>query len=67
MELRGGPIKRGVKTLDEAAVRLAVVAHVRHAETRYDDLLIARHDRSRARLEIEYEVEEVIAKWSHTK
>ena len=54
-------------TLNEEAVRLAVVAHVRHAETRYDGLLIAGHDRSSARLEIEYDVEEVIAKWSPPK
>ncbi len=55
------------KTLDEEAVRLAIVAHVRHAETRYDELLTTGHDRSSARFEIEGEVEKVIAKWSTPK
>ena len=55
------------KSLDEEAVRLAIVAHVRHAETRYDELLTTGHDRSSARFEIEGEVEKVIAKWGTPK
>jgi hypothetical protein len=37
------------KRLDEEAVRLAVVAHIRHAETPYDELLMMGHDRWEAR------------------
>lgn len=51
------------KSLDEEAVRIAVVAHVRHAETRYDELLAAGHDRSSARWEVEDAAEEVIRRW----
>jgi hypothetical protein len=30
------------KNLEESAIRLAVIAHIRHAETHYDDLLAGR-------------------------
>src|SRR3970040_1035452 len=33
------------KSLDETAVRLAVIAHIRHTETQYDDLLARGYDR----------------------
>lgn len=51
------------KTLDEEAVRLAVIAHVRHVETAYDDLLAAGRDRHEARREIEDQVRLVLAGW----
>ena len=41
------------KALDENAVRLAVTAHVRHAETSYDELLATGWDRHDARREVE--------------
>jgi len=41
------------KDLDEKAIRLAVIAHIRHAETNYDDLLSHGWERSLARKEIE--------------
>jgi hypothetical protein len=38
-----------LKALDEEAVRLAVTAHVRHAETDYDELLLNGIERRAAR------------------
>jgi hypothetical protein len=51
------------KELDESAVRLAVIAHIRHAETDYDDLLAQGLDRWDARAQVEEDVAQVIAKW----
>jgi hypothetical protein len=51
------------KRLDEEAVCLAVVAHVRHTETRYDHLLASGYERWDARAEVKHEVEAVLAKW----
>jgi hypothetical protein len=51
------------KTLDEQAVRLAVVAHVCHVETRYDRLLMNGWDRIDARVSVEDTVRSVLAKW----
>jgi len=50
------------KSLDEEAIRLAVTAHVRHAETQYDELLAKGYERWEAREEVE-EVLQVLAKW----
>jgi hypothetical protein len=51
------------KALDEQAVRLAVAAHVRHAETRYDDLLSLGWDRHEAREQVRSRVEQVLEEW----
>ncbi len=51
------------KTLDDEAVRLAVKAHVRHAETKYDSLLAAGWDRRDARGEIEDTVQHELERW----
>jgi hypothetical protein len=51
------------KTLDEQAVRLAVVAHVRHAETKYDELLSGMVERSDARAMVHDAVEKVLEQW----
>ena len=51
------------KALDEDAVRLAVIARVRHVETRYDRLLMSGWDRVEARLCVEDAVRSVLAKW----
>jgi len=53
----------GAKVFDEHAVRLAVVAHVRHVETRYDELLMNGWERSDARLSVEDTVRSVLARW----
>jgi len=51
------------KAFDEQAVRLAVVAHVRHVETPYDELLMNGWERADARLTVEETVRSVLAKW----
>lgn len=51
------------KAFDAKAVRLAVVAHVRHAETDYDILLIQRQGRERARGEVAQNVDEIVDRW----
>ena len=51
------------KSLDEQAVSLAVVAHIRHVETQYDKLLMSGWDRVEARLFVEDAVRSVLAKW----
>ena len=51
------------KAFDEHAVRLAVVAHVRHVETSYDKLLMNGWDRIAARFNVEDAVRSVLVKW----
>ena len=51
------------KALDENAVRLAVVAYVRHAKTRYDHLLMNGWDRIEARQHVEDTVRSALAEW----
>ena len=51
------------KDFDEQAVRLAVVAHVRHTETEYDALLVGGCDRQEARARVNEEVSRVVGAW----
>jgi hypothetical protein len=51
------------KSLDEDAVRLAVIAHIRHRETDYDRLLARGYSRREARLEVESAVGKVLRRW----
>ena len=51
------------KALDETAVWLAVIAHMRHAETNYDDLLSQGWERSQARDEVGDQVGKILAVW----
>ena len=51
------------KSFDEQAIRLAVLAHIRHVETRYDELLAGGMDRGEARAEVEGAVTRVLAAW----
>ena len=51
------------KDLDVDAVRLAVVAHIRHAETPYDELLMSGYERYDARAEVEEAVARILARW----
>ena len=51
------------KALDAEAVSLSVIAHVRHVETNYDDLLAAMCDRSEARIMVRHAVAEILGKW----
>jgi hypothetical protein len=51
------------KALDEDAIRLAVVAHIRHRETSYDDLLTGGYERGAARARVRDEVAAVLRAW----
>ncbi len=51
------------KSLDETAVRLAVIAHIRHAETEYDMFLARGYERLEARAHVEGEIARVLAWW----
>jgi hypothetical protein len=51
------------KSLDEKAVRLAVIAHIRHLETDYDRLLAQGYDRREARETVEGVISHVLRDW----
>lgn len=51
------------KSLDEKSILLAVIAHIRHAETNYDELLARGLDRSLARGEVQEEIDQLAAQW----
>lgn len=51
------------KSLDQDAIHLAVMAHIRHAETPYDALLARGYDRWEARAQVEGAVGRVLARW----
>lgn len=53
------------KSLEENAIRLSVIAHIRHMETPYDRLLAKGHDRQNARARVEEKVDEILSKWEH--
>ncbi len=51
------------KDFDPQALRLAVIAHIRHEHTRYDEVLMNEGDRGYARALVRSEIEEVLARW----
>jgi hypothetical protein len=51
------------RALDPDAVRLAVVASVRHIDTDYDSLLMSGVDRESARAQVQQRVEDVVNAW----
>ena len=51
------------KSLDEQAVRLAVIAHIRHTETDYDALLPSGLERRQARAQVEGTALWILAWW----
>jgi hypothetical protein len=51
------------RSLDPDAVRLAVVASVRHVDTDYDALLMAGVDRESARAQVHERVEDIVEAW----
>ena len=51
------------KEFSEYAVRLAVIAHIRHAETEYDQYLADYYDRQDAREQVKDKVDSVLSKW----
>lgn len=51
------------KELEEAAIRLAVIAHIRHRETDYDRRLTRGEDRYEARQCVQAKVESIVQRW----
>lgn len=51
------------RALDPQAITLAVVASVRHSDTRYDELLMAGLPRREAREAVQSQVQEVLDQW----
>lgn len=51
------------KSLDETAVRLAVLAHIRHRETNYDELLGSGLYRGEARARVSDRVDQISDSW----
>ena len=55
------------KSLDESAVRLAVIAHIRHTETLYDELLGRAFERHAARAQVQEAIGRVLIQWERTR
>ncbi len=53
------------KALSEEAITLAVVAHIRHAETEYDELLMQGYSREIARLMVAEKVDQILEGWRY--
>jgi len=51
------------RTADPAAVELAVIASVRHQDTRYDELLMAGVERAEARDRVREDVDRALERW----
>ena len=51
------------KKLDEEAVRLAVIAHLRHTETQYDEYLMRGYERWEARDLVQVKIGQHLEKW----
>lgn len=65
-QLHSGRIGRSAaaKVFDEQAVNLAVIAHVRHAETSYDRLLASGgYDRQDARHQVKSQIDAILGAW----
>ncbi|MCX5817986.1 MAG: DUF2293 domain-containing protein [Proteobacteria bacterium] len=54
------------KGFDEKSITLAIVAHIRHAETEYDELLMRGVDRYDARRIISDKINQVLKRWGET-
>jgi hypothetical protein len=51
------------KGLNPETVNLAVIAHIRHVETDYDEILAYRHDQQKARQQVRETVDVVQNRW----
>jgi hypothetical protein len=51
------------QSLEEGALTAAVIAHVRHRHTRYDELLMASSDRDDARCRVREVIDRVLDRW----
>lgn len=54
------------KELHPDALRLAVVAHIRHEHTKYDKLLMKMGNRQWARAQVRRKIEQVLAAWERS-
>ena len=54
------------KRFDEESITLAVVAHIRHTKTKYDDLLMRGIDRHDARSLVREKIDRVLEHWRGT-
>jgi hypothetical protein len=54
------------KDLNAQALRLAVIAHIRHQHTGYDALLMQTGDRAYARAQVRPAIERVLERWEQT-
>jgi hypothetical protein len=54
------------KEFDPQALRLAVIAHIRHEHTPYDELLMKSGDRQLARSQVHRKIEQVLDRWQAT-
>jgi hypothetical protein len=55
------------KDFEPQALRLAVIAHIRHEHTRYDEFLMQYGDRQQARDIVRSEIEKLLARWEFTR
>jgi hypothetical protein len=51
------------RTLDAEAIRLAVIASVRHENTRYEELLMSGVSRAQARDRVRHDVDDLVDAW----
>ena len=54
------------RSLEEEPLRFAVIAHIRHEFTRYDELLMRGVDRQEARRQIGNQIEVLLERWEHS-
>ncbi len=54
------------RNLDEEALRLAAVAHIRHQHTDYDELLMSGMERQDARDSVRRQIEETLRRWRNS-
>jgi hypothetical protein len=59
----GSGARRRGRALDEQAIRLAVVASVRHQDTGYDALLMSGVPRTDAREQVQPDIDQALAAW----
>lgn len=62
-EVSSGRIGRTTLVEIKKKIELAVQAYIRHAHTRYDDLLNNGWDREAARQEVAGDIEQVLRRW----
>ncbi len=52
------------KNLEEQTIRLAMIAHIRHTETDYDELLAMGYERQIARAQVMETILKILEKWA---